>query len=123
EPWVTKRLAAGSGRRGAELDAAVRAWRYGGVAALTVLEEEWTPDPEHLARARARLAEAWEDGERPRLRAAGNRWTAVDSGVQLRYGRDGRWWPYRKESGRWVPAGPADDDPASALGASGGPED
>ncbi|MFE3148975.1 SWF or SNF family helicase [Streptomyces sp. NPDC059218] len=123
EPWVAKRLAAGSGRRGAELDAAVRAWRYGGVAALTVLEEEWTPDPEHLARARAQLAEAWEEGERPRLRAAGNRWTAVDSGVQLRYGRDGRWWPYRKESGRWVPAGPADDDPAAALGASGGPED
>lgn len=123
EPRVTKRLAAGSGRRGAELDAAVRAWRYGGVAALTVLEEEWTPDPEHLARARAQLAEAWDEGERPRLRAAGNRWTAVDSGVQLRYGRDGRWWPYRKESGRWVPAGPADDDPAAALGASGGPED
>ncbi|MCT2548015.1 MULTISPECIES: SWF or SNF family helicase [Streptomyces] len=123
EPRVTKRLAAGSGRRGADLDAAVRAWRYGGVAALTALEEEWTPDPEHLAGARAQLAEAWEEGERPRLRAAGNRWTAVDSGVQLRYGRDGRWWPYRKESGRWVPAGPADDDPAAALGASGGPED
>ncbi|MEU2674369.1 SWF or SNF family helicase [Streptomyces sp. NPDC007164] len=123
EPWVAKRLAAGSGRRGAELDAAVRAWGYGGVAALTVLEEEWTPDPEHLARARARLAGAWEEGERPRLRAVGNRWTAVDGGVQLRYGRDGRWWPYRKESGRWVPAGPADDDPAAALGASGVPED
>ncbi|MFF3782294.1 SWF or SNF family helicase [Streptomyces sp. NPDC001933] len=123
EPWIVKRLAAGSGRRGAELDAAVRAWRYGGVAALTVLEEEWTPDPEHLARARARLAEAWEEGERPRLRSAGNRWTAVDGGAQLRYGRDGRWWPYRKEGGRWVPAGPADDDPAAALAGSGASED
>lgn len=123
EPWIVKRLGAGSGRRGAELDAAVRAWRYGGVAALTVLEEEWTPDPEHLARARARLAEAWEEGERPRLRSAGNRWTAVDAGAQLRYGRDGRWWPYRKEGGRWVPAGPADDDPAAALAGSGASED
>ncbi|MFC9753884.1 SWF or SNF family helicase [Streptomyces sp. NPDC056921] len=123
EPWIVKRLAAGSGRRGAELDAAVRAWRYGGVAALTVLEEEWTPDPEHLARARARLTEAWEEGERPRLRSAGNRWTAVDGGAQLRYGRDGRWWPYRKEGGRWVPAGPADDDPAAALAGSGTSED
>ncbi|MEU2129834.1 SWF or SNF family helicase [Streptomyces sp. NPDC018352] len=123
EPWIVKRLTAGSGRRGAELDAAVRAWRYGGVAALTVLEEEWTPDPEHLARARARLTEAWEEGERPRLRSAGNRWTAVDGGAQLRYGRDGRWWPYRKEGGRWVPAGPADDDPAAALAGSGASED
>ncbi|MFH8518491.1 SWF or SNF family helicase [Streptomyces gelaticus] len=123
EPWITKRLISGSGRRPGELDAAVRAWRYGGVAALAVLEEEWTPDTEALARARARLAEAWEEGERPRLRSSDNRWTDVDGGVQLRYGRDGRWWPYRKESGRWVPAGPADDDPAAALGGSGEPED
>ncbi|MFC9620175.1 SWF or SNF family helicase [Streptomyces sp. NPDC056930] len=118
ESWIATRLAAGSGRPRAELDVAVRAWQYGGAAALTVLDEEWTPDPESLARARARLAEAWEEGEQPRLRSAGNRWTAVEDGVQLRYGRDGRWWPYRKESGRWVPAGPADDDPAAALGGS-----
>ncbi|MEU9318326.1 SWF or SNF family helicase [Streptomyces sp. NPDC048295] len=123
EPWITKRLIAASGRRRAELDVAVRAWRYGGVAALAVLDEEWTPGPEALAGARALLAEAWEEGERPRLRSSGNRWTDVDGGVQLRYGRDGRWWPYRKEGGRWVPAGPADDDPAAALGGSGGPED
>ncbi|MES9508745.1 SWF or SNF family helicase [Streptomyces sp. NPDC000609] len=114
--WIAKRLAAGSERRQAELDAAVRAWRYGGAAALAVLEEEWTPGPEDLARARTRLAGAWEESERPRLRSAGNRWTAADGGVQLRYGRDGRWWPYRKEGGHWVPAGPADDDPAAALG-------
>ncbi|MGW1408455.1 SWIM zinc finger family protein [Streptomyces sp. NPDC002403] len=119
EPWIAKRLITASGRRRAELDVAVRAWRYGGVAALAVLDEEWTPGPEALARARARLAEAWEEGERPRLRSSANRWTDVDGGVQLRYGRDGRWWPYRREGGRWVPAGPADDDPAAALG---GPE-
>ncbi|MFF2013250.1 SWF or SNF family helicase [Streptomyces sp. NPDC058195] len=118
-PWIAKRLAAGSQRRPAELDAAVRAWRYGGVAALTVLEEEWTPGPEALARARARIAAAWEEGERPPLRESGNRWTAADDGVQLRYGPDGRWWPFRTEDGRWVPAGPADDDPAAALGAPG----
>ncbi|MFD7620574.1 SWF or SNF family helicase [Streptomyces sp. NPDC059802] len=123
EPWIAKRLITGSKRRRADLDAAVRAWRYGGVAALAVLEEEWVPDPEALARARARIAEAWEEGERPRLRSVGNRWTTVDGGVQLRYGRDGRWWPYRKEGGRWVPAGPADDDPAAALGSSGMSDD
>ncbi|MCX4791463.1 SWF or SNF family helicase [Streptomyces sp. NBC_01221] len=120
EPWISTRLAAGSGRSRAGLDAAVRAWQYGGAAALTVLDEEWTPDPESLARARARLAAAWEEGEQPLLRSTGNHWTAVEAGVQLRYGRDGRWWPYRKENGHWVPAGPADDDPAAALGSSSG---
>ncbi|MET8329836.1 SWF or SNF family helicase [Streptomyces sp. NPDC005181] len=115
EPWIMTRLATGSGRQRAELDAAVRAWGYGGTAALTVLDEEWAPDPESLARARSRLAEAWEDGERPQLRAVRNRWTVGGGDVQLRYGRDGRWWPYRKERGRWIPAGPSDDDPAAAL--------
>ncbi|WP_328885125.1 SWF or SNF family helicase [Streptomyces sp. NBC_00316] len=120
EPWIVARLATGSGRQRAELDAAVRAWGYGGAAALTVLDEEWAPDPESLARARARLAGAWEDAERPQLRTVHNRWTVTDGSAQLRYGRDGRWWPYRKERGRWIPAGPADDDPAAALaGASG----
>ncbi|MFI9626554.1 SWF or SNF family helicase [Streptomyces sp. NPDC052042] len=119
-PWIAKRLAAGSGRGPAALDAAVHAWRYGGAAGIAVLEEEWTPDPETLAEARARLADAWEEDERPRLRATGNRWTAAELGVQLRYGRDGRWWPYREEGGHWVPAGPADEDPAAALGGSSG---
>jgi len=115
EPTIAARLAKGSGRPHAELESAVRAWHYGGVAALTVLDEEWDPDPDSLARARGRLAAAWEEGERPRLRAVRARWTVAGAAVQLRYDRDGRWWPYRKEGGRWVPAGPADDDPASAL--------
>ncbi|MFE7428504.1 SWF or SNF family helicase [Streptomyces sp. NPDC057545] len=117
EPWIAKRLAAGSGRSPAALDAAVRAWRYGGAAGLAVLDdEEWTPAPETLTRAQARLTAAWEGDERPRLRAVGNRWTAAEDGVQLRYGRDGRWWPYLDEDGHWVPAGPGDEDPAAALG-------
>ncbi|MEW1612563.1 MULTISPECIES: SWF or SNF family helicase [unclassified Streptomyces] len=115
EPWIAARLAKGSGRLRAELESAVRAWRYGGVAALAVLDEEWDPDPDSLARARARLASAWEEGERPQLRAARARWTVAGADVQVRYDREGRWWPYRKERGRWVPAGPADDDPAGAL--------
>ncbi|MCL6289357.1 SWF or SNF family helicase [Streptomyces sp. 43Y-GA-1] len=122
EPRFGARLATGSGRPHADLNAAVRAWRYGGVAALAVLDEEWAPDAEQLGRARARLGAAWEEGERPTLRASGRaRWTVVGADVQLRFDPDGRWWPYRKEHGRWVPAGPADDDPAGALaGAEGG---
>ncbi|MEI7029963.1 SWF or SNF family helicase [Streptomyces pratensis] len=122
-PDVTARLAAGSGRRRAELDAAVRAWRYGGVAALRVLEEEWEPDPGSLARARAQLDTAWETGERPSLRAGGRaRWTVTGVDLQLRLDRNGRWWPYRRERGRWLPAGPADDDPAGALAGAEGAE-
>ncbi|MFJ9407625.1 SWF or SNF family helicase [Streptomyces sp. NPDC101393] len=113
---ISARLAAGSGRDGRGLALAVRAWELGGRAGLAVLEEDWTPEPEALARATARLAAAWEEGEaRPRLRATRNRWTVVGGDAQLRYGRDGRWWPYRKERGQWAPAGPATDDPAGAL--------
>lgn len=114
---VSDRLAAGSGRGGEQLELAVRAWRIGGRAALAVLEEEWTVESEALARARAALDAAWAKDERPTLRARGNRWTVVGSTGQLRLGRDGRWWPYRKERGRWVPAGDAARDPATALAA------
>ncbi len=112
---VSERLAQGSGRNQEQLASAVRAWRHGGSAALSVLEEEWTVEGEVLARARAALDAAWDEDERPALRAARNRWTVVDAGSQVRLGRDGRWWPYRKRSGRWMSAGPAAQDPATAL--------
>ncbi|MGW5968576.1 SWF or SNF family helicase [Streptomyces sp. NPDC055186] len=115
---VADRLATGSGRGREGLAVAVRAWRQGGTAALAVLDEEWTVDAEALARARGALESAWAEGdedERPVFRARANRWTVVGAPVQLRLGRDGRWWPYRKERGRWVPAGGAAQDPATAL--------
>jgi hypothetical protein len=80
-----------------------------------VLDEEWTVDGERLARARAALGSAWDEDERPVLRARANRWTVAGAPVQLRLGREGRWWPYRKERGRWVPAGDSSQDPATAL--------
>lgn len=115
ETAVAERLADGSGRDRQGLARATRAWRLGGVAALSVLEEEWPVPREALARARAALESAWDEDERPSLRASGNRWTVVGGPAQLRLGRDGRWWPYRKERGRWVPAGAACQDPATAL--------
>ncbi|MFF0479139.1 SWF or SNF family helicase [Streptomyces sp. NPDC004284] len=115
-PWIAARLASGSGRSRPELDLATRAWRFGGAAALAVLDEEWTPDAEALERAGVRLAEAWADDERPVLRRAGGaRWTVVGAEAQLRLGEDGRWWPYLKAGARWSPAGPPDGDPAAAL--------
>jgi uncharacterized Zn finger protein len=116
------RLAEGTDRDGDGLRLAVRAWELGGAAGLSVLEEEWTPQAESAARARTALESAWDDDERPALRAARNRWTAPGGRAQLRLGRDGRWWPYRKERGRWAPAGPAAHDPATALVAAAGEE-
>lgn len=112
---VAERLAEGSGRGREGLEIAVRAWRLGGGAALSVLDEEWTVEGETLARARAALETAWDEDERPSLRAKGNRWTVVGAQRQLRLGRDGRWWPYRRERSRWVPAGGPAQDPATAL--------
>jgi hypothetical protein len=51
-----------------------------------------------------------------RTRRLLNRWTVEGLGLQLRYGRDGRWYPYRQECGAWWPAGPPDRDAAAALG-------
>ncbi len=118
---VADRLADGSGRGREGLATAVRAWRHGGTAGLSVLDEEWRVEGETLARARAALESAWDTGERPELRARGNRWTVAGTPVQLRLGRDGRWWPYRKERGRWQPAGGAAQDPATALASATAP--
>ncbi|MGC9536038.1 SWF or SNF family helicase [Streptomyces sp. UG1] len=115
---VAERLADGSGRDREGLETAVRAWRLGGVAALAVHDEEWAVEGETLARARAALESAWDEEERPALRARGNRWTVVGGPGQLRLGRDGRWWPYREKRGRWVPAGGPARDPATALAAA-----
>ncbi|MEU5088712.1 SWF or SNF family helicase [Streptomyces sp. NPDC021356] len=114
------RLAIGAGRDRAQLTRAVRAWRAGGAAGLSVLEEGWTPDGEAQVRARAALASAWDEEDRPSLRATGNRWTVIGAAHQLRLGQDGRWWPFRKENGHWEPVGAAAHDPATALATAQG---
>ncbi len=99
----------------AELDRAARAWQYGGPAGLDTLEQPWSPPKQDLARARTAIDAAWEGTAPPELDVARNRWTVTGRGVQLRYGRDGRWYPYREEAGEWWPAGPPERDPATAL--------
>ncbi|MET7730262.1 SWF or SNF family helicase [Streptomyces sp. NPDC005402] len=113
---LVERLGTGSGRDPESLAQATRAWELGGADALSVLEEEWEPSGSPLARACAALDSAWEEeDERPSLTSTGNRWTVVGAPTQVRLGRDGRWWPYRKERERWILAGPAALDPATAL--------
>ncbi|MFG2115719.1 SWF or SNF family helicase [Streptomyces sp. NPDC048718] len=114
--WIAARLAEGSGRTREELELAVTAWGFGGSAALDVLEGRVFLDAGALRRAEARLATAWDADDRPVLRGAGpGRWAVVGGDGRLRLGADGRWWPYREKEGRWVPAGPATQDPAAAL--------
>lgn len=102
---VTDRLAAGCGRRPAELEAAGLAWRFGGGTGLAVLESAFPGGPDPRA--------GWEDA--PGLDGSGGRWTVAGRRVQLRYGPDGRWYPYRRAGSRWVPAAAPDRDPAAAF--------
>ncbi|MEU4035495.1 hypothetical protein [Streptomyces collinus] len=98
-----------------ELDRAAEAWRWGGAAGLTVLEEVWRPEGADVTRARTALTTGWEDEGPPELVVRDNHWTLSGRGLQLRYGRDGRWYPYRDRSGTWWPAGPPAHDAALAL--------
>lgn len=109
------RLSHASGRDPYTLAQAARAWRHGGPAGLAALEDDFTPDPAQLAHARHLIDIAWEDEKPPRLRRTRNRWTVVGHDAQLRLGRDGRWYPYRKEDGRWWPAGAPGQNPATVL--------
>jgi uncharacterized Zn finger protein len=91
------------------------AWRQGGLAGLDLLRAEWDPaveDPDGaglldaaraVLRARTGAAEA--------LR--GNRITA--GRLQLRLGRDLRWYPYARSDQDWEPSGPPQADPALAV--------
>ena len=113
---VFARISSNCGRTLSELAAATRAWRHGGAASLEVLDEAWTPPAAMLERARATLKDDWPDDiPLPRLRTWRNRWTIEGHSAQLRYGRDGRWYPYTKDGTTWWPAGPPDPDPAIVL--------
>ncbi|AWZ07682.1 MULTISPECIES: SWF or SNF family helicase [unclassified Streptomyces] len=78
-----------------------------------------TPDPTPDADADSGTDPESTDGApAPVLRRVRARWTEPGGDRQLRLGREGRWWPYRRSTaGHWLPAGPGSPDPASALAA------
>ncbi|MFC8848485.1 MULTISPECIES: SWIM zinc finger family protein [unclassified Micromonospora] len=111
---AAKRLGEASGRA-AELPRAIRAWEYAGAAGVDVVDAVFSPPRELVAGATDALREAGEgDGAAPEVKNWRNRWT-IGGDVQVRYGRDGRWYPFRRRSGQWWPAGPPSPDPADAL--------
>jgi len=108
-------LAVRSGVGERDLARQALAWRQGGMTGLQSLLAEWDPasdDPdafELLTAARAAL--------RAKANAAetiqGNRITAGH--LQLRLGRDLRWYPYARPDQDWEPSGSPETDPAQAL--------
>lgn len=102
------RAALPAGEPADALERAAAAWRHGGAAGLDVLRCAWRPPAVEMARARAAVTA---DGGTAEV--TGHRCT--DGGRQLRLGRDGRWYPYRRRAGAWWPAGPPHRDPGAAL--------
>jgi uncharacterized Zn finger protein len=108
-------IAARSGTDARELARQALAWRHGGLAALELLHGEWDPaaeEPESadlLKAARSVLRSKAGEAER----VDGNRVTA--GRLQLRLGRDLRWYPYARSDGDWEPSGPPEADPAQAV--------
>ncbi|WP_434598093.1 SWIM zinc finger family protein [Streptomyces sp. A5-4] len=121
---ATSRLLNSSDRARAQLARARVAWRYGGPAALTALEGALVPPPESEAAARERLLQVRIPGRSgpPRPRRTRGRLQLVGEDVELRWGSDGRWYPYRKERGHWWAAGPPATDADEALGGALGAE-
>ncbi len=102
--------AAGPGATPAELARAAAAWRQGAEAGLAALQTAWDPPAGDFDRARSALAvNGW-----PRMAIHRNRLT--QGPFQLRYGQDGRWYPYLAGPGsdHW-PEGPSSGDPVRAL--------
>lgn len=93
----------GTGRR--ELFRRALAWSSGGRRGLEALLEDWEPSPAELAPGRRALG--------PGARARANRVSLGDR--QLRLGRDGRWYPYRKVRGTWQPEGRPLEDPTQGT--------
>ncbi len=109
-------LAARSGVGERDLARQALAWRQGGLVGLESLHAEWDPaadDPDAariMTEARAAL--------RAKVGSAqavirGNRVTA--GRLQLRLGRDLRWYPYARSDDDWEPSGAPQSDPARAL--------
>ena len=73
------------------------AWRAGGTAALETLDQQWDPGRDTTAEARSFLG----------VGAVARRNRVTRGDFQLRFARDGRWYPYRRSTdGTWESDGP-----------------
>jgi uncharacterized Zn finger protein len=109
-------LVARSGAGERDLARQALAWRQGGPAGLESLRGEWDPTAEDPDAARllttARAALLAKTGA-AQATIRGNRVTA--GRLQLRLGRDLRWYPYARSDDDWEPSGVPEADPDRAL--------
>ena len=109
-------LAVRSGVSERDLARQALAWRQGGPAGLESLRAEWDPgaDDPYVAElvTAAGAALRAKTGSTQAI-IQGNRVTA--DRLQLRLGRDLRWYPYARSDDDWEPSGAAEADPARAL--------
>ena len=107
-------LAAQSGAGERDLARQALAWRQGGPAGLESLFSDWDPvdsDAAGLLEAARAALRAKAGTVQADIQA--NRVTA--GRLQLRLGRDLRWYPYARSDEDWEPSGAPDADPARAL--------
>ena len=103
-------LAKAAGMPKQELTRWAAAWREAGRGGLAVVREAWQAPRARLAEARSALEEAELPGETKVWR---NRLTRGD--VQLRLGRDERWYFFRRTPDGWLPQGPGAESLLDAL--------
>ncbi|GAB3142789.1 SWIM zinc finger family protein [Amycolatopsis stemonae] len=89
-----------------DLDRWAEAWREAGRGGLAVLREPWQPGPGPLNEAQLVMADAGLPGT-PKIWR--NRLT--QGGLQLRYGRDARWYRFVKSGTEWRLDGPPSASP------------
>jgi uncharacterized Zn finger protein len=105
-PAEVEVLAAAAGVPLRDLARWAAAWREAGRGGLAALREPWQPGPGPLSEAQAVLAEAGLPGK---PRSWRNRLTQGD--LQLRYGRDARWYRFIRTGTEWRLDGPPSASP------------
>ncbi len=93
-----------------ELALWAQAWSEAGRGGMAVVREVWRPPQAPLARAKADLAESGLPGEPRTWR---NRITLGD--LQLRYGRDERWYRFVRDGEGWRVDGPPSTRPTDVI--------
>jgi uncharacterized Zn finger protein len=106
-------IAARSGIGERDLARQALAWRQGGLVGLDLLRAEWDPDPADAADLLKSAAAALHTKTGAAETVQGNRVTAGH--LQLRLGRDLRWYPYAWSADEWEPSGSPEPDPARAI--------
>ncbi|MBC2868618.1 hypothetical protein [Streptomyces mexicanus] len=93
------------------------AYTQGGPVGAAVYLEAFSVDHDTLAHAQASI-QPLRPAPTATIVCEDNRVTDEAAGIQLRYGPDGRWYPYRAPYGVWQPVPGPSPDPAQAYRAA-----